>query len=129
MGAGWVSTQHAKAYLNNPHTRVAAICSLKEESAQKLAKMYEQAPALVRKKIGNVPVISLISAFAFVTIMSELFLGQIIPTFQGTLDPGPVIWTFGIFFAGIPFYYIVRAYRLRHDGFDLSLVYKQIPPD
>jgi len=41
MGAGWVSTQHTKAYMNNPHTKVAAICSLKEESAQKLASMYD----------------------------------------------------------------------------------------
>lgn len=90
---------------------------------------FEQAPPLVRKKIGNIPVISLISAFAFVTIIGLLLFGQIIPTFQGGLPAGPVIWTFAIFFAGLPFYYIVRAYRLKHDGFDLSMVYKQIPPD
>jgi amino acid transporter len=92
-------------------------------------ELFEQAPSLVRKKIGNIPVISLISVFAFVTIMATLLLGQIIPTFQGGLAPGPVIWTFGIFFAGLPFYYLVKAYRRKHDGFDLSLVYKQIPPD
>ena len=40
MGAGWVSTQHAKAYLNNPHTKLVAIASLKESSAKKLADMY-----------------------------------------------------------------------------------------
>ena len=91
--------------------------------------LFEQAPAMVRKKIGNIPVISLISAFAFVTIIGLLLFGQIIPTFQGGLAPGPVIWTFAIFFAGIPFYYIVKAYRLIHDGFDLSMVYKQILPD
>lgn len=39
-GAGWVSAQHVKAYLNNPHTRVVAISSRKEESAKKLAEMY-----------------------------------------------------------------------------------------
>ena len=65
-------------------------------------ELFEQAPSLVRKKIGNIPVISLISVFAFVTIMATLLLGQIIPTFQGGLAPGPVIWTFGIFFAGLP---------------------------
>jgi len=92
-------------------------------------ELFEQAPPLVRKKIGNIPVISIISAFAFVTIGGLLLLGQIIPTFQGGLPAGPVIWTFAIFLAGIPFYYIVRAYRLKHDGFDLALVYKQIPPD
>jgi len=39
-GAGWVSTQHAKAYMNNPHTKIVAISSRKEESAKKLADMY-----------------------------------------------------------------------------------------
>jgi len=40
QGAGWVSTQHIKAYMNNPHTKVVAISSRKEESAKKLADMY-----------------------------------------------------------------------------------------
>ena len=92
-------------------------------------EFFENAPPLVRKKIGNIPVISIISGFAFVTIGGLLMFGQIIPTFQGVLPIGPVIWTFGVFFGGIPFYYLVRAYRLKHDGFDLSMVYKQIPPD
>jgi predicted dehydrogenase len=39
-GAGWLSTQHAKAYMNNPHTRIAAISSRKQESAKKLKDMY-----------------------------------------------------------------------------------------
>src|SRR5208282_6567421 len=39
-GAGWVSTQHVKAYTNNPHTRVVAICSQKESSAKKLVGTY-----------------------------------------------------------------------------------------
>jgi len=36
-GAGWVSTQHIKAFENNPHTEVVAISSRKLESAQKRA--------------------------------------------------------------------------------------------
>jgi len=40
QGAGWVSTQHVKAYLNNPRTKLVAISSRKEESAKKLAEMY-----------------------------------------------------------------------------------------
>lgn len=37
QGAGWVSTQHVKAYMSNPHVKVVAISSRKEESAKKLA--------------------------------------------------------------------------------------------
>lgn len=39
-GAGWVSTQHAKAYIDNPHTKIVAVSSRREESARKLADMY-----------------------------------------------------------------------------------------
>jgi predicted dehydrogenase len=37
-GAGWVSTQHIKAFQNNPHTRVVAISSRRIESAKKRAE-------------------------------------------------------------------------------------------
>lgn len=40
QGAGYVSTQHAEAYLKNPHTKIVAISSRKESSAKKLADMY-----------------------------------------------------------------------------------------
>ena len=40
-GAGDVSTQHVKAYLNNPDTKLVAISSRREESARKLAEMYK----------------------------------------------------------------------------------------
>lgn len=40
QGAGWVSTQHADAYIKNPYTNIVAISSRKESSAQKLADMY-----------------------------------------------------------------------------------------
>ncbi len=39
-GAGDVATQHVKAYLNNPNTRIVAISSRREESARKLAGLY-----------------------------------------------------------------------------------------
>ena len=40
-GAGDVSAQHVKAYMNNPKTELVAISSKGEESARKLAEMYE----------------------------------------------------------------------------------------
>ncbi len=38
MGAGAVSREHAKAYLRNPHARVAGVCSRREESARRLVE-------------------------------------------------------------------------------------------
>lgn len=41
IGAGWVSTQHISAYVNNPHARVRAICDINLENAHKRAKEAE----------------------------------------------------------------------------------------
>jgi len=37
IGAGWVSTQHISAYLNNPHAQVRAICDINPDTAGKRA--------------------------------------------------------------------------------------------
>ncbi len=37
-GAGWVSTQHIAAYINNPYAEVVAISDIKLESAQQRAQ-------------------------------------------------------------------------------------------
>ena len=92
-------------------------------------QIFDQAPEFVRKKIAGVPVMSIIGAIAFVSIVGLLIFGQVIPSLQGTgVDPRPIVWTFGIFFGGLVYYYIVKWYRMKH-GIDLSLVYKQIPPE
>jgi len=41
IGAGWVSTQHISAYVNNPHARVRAICDVNLENAPQRAKEAE----------------------------------------------------------------------------------------
>ncbi|MBM3335584.1 Gfo/Idh/MocA family oxidoreductase [Candidatus Sumerlaeota bacterium] len=38
QGAGWVSGEHTKAYQNNPHTEILAICDIKIEKARQRAK-------------------------------------------------------------------------------------------
>ena len=40
----------------------------------------------------------------------------------------PFFFPFGIFFGGLVYYYLVKWYRMKR-GIDLSLVYKQIPPE
>ena len=37
LGAGWVSSQHISAYVNNPHTEVRAICDINLDNAKQRA--------------------------------------------------------------------------------------------
>jgi predicted dehydrogenase len=46
-GAGWVSTEHVRAYQRNPYTEVVAICSRTRESAERL----KEATGAVNAKI------------------------------------------------------------------------------
>lgn len=90
--------------------------------------IFDTAPSAVTRRIAGIPVIAMIGALSFVTIIGVLILGQLIPTIQGGLPLWPTAWTFGIFLGGLPFYYLVKAYR-KSQGIDLSLVYRQIPPE
>ena len=38
IGAGWVSTQHISAYVNNPNAKVCAICDINLDNARKRAE-------------------------------------------------------------------------------------------
>ena len=91
--------------------------------------LFELAPPFVRKKIGSVPIISVIGLFAFLGIVGLLLFGQIIPAFESGLNAAKVAVTFILFFAGLPFYYFVKRHRMRTEGIDLGLVYSQIPPE
>jgi hypothetical protein len=91
--------------------------------------LFELAPPFVQKKIGSVPVISVIGAFAFLGIVGLLLFGQIIPAFESGLNAAKVAATFILFFAGLPFYYFVKRHRRKTEGIDLGLVYARIPPE
>jgi len=90
--------------------------------------LFNVAPPFVRKTMRSVPVISLIGGVAFVGIVGLLLFGQIIPAFDRGLNTARVAATFLLFFAGLPFYYIVKRYR-RRQGIELELEYAQIPPE
>lgn len=91
--------------------------------------LFKQAPPFVQKKLGSVPIISVIGAVAFVGIMALLLFGQLIPAAQALGGRAAnVAATFILFFAGLPFYYLVKRYR-KTQGIDLGLAYAQIPPE
>jgi|SRR5208337_147266 len=92
-------------------------------------ELFDRCPPMARKKIGPLPLVSILGAISFVTVVGVLIVGQIIPAVQGGLNPNQAAWTFGLFLAGIPFYYLVKWYREKHDSIDIAMAYKQIPPE
>jgi APA family basic amino acid/polyamine antiporter len=88
--------------------------------------IFEQSPSWVKTKIGGIPAITLVGVFSAI-VESILLYGSFTNSFIGG---APVSYPIaaGLAVAGIVIYYIAKAYR-KSKGLDLSLVFKEIPPE
>lgn len=89
--------------------------------------LYERAPALVRARMGPVPVLAILSALSMIF---GIWLGyaSISPAFVGTLNPWIMAFTVGLFLIGAAIYFISSLYHRRR-GLPLELSFKELPPE
>jgi len=90
-------------------------------------RLFEQAPGFVRKKIGPLPLVSLLGGLGFIVIAVVMYLLVTMPAAGGVL----VLFTamiVALYVVGAVIYYVSRAYR-RRKGLNLDLAYKEIPPE
>jgi amino acid transporter len=89
--------------------------------------VFKQAPGFVRRKIGPLPVVSLLGGIGFVVITAAMYLMLTIPAAGGLLALFTVM-ILALYGVGAIIYYVSRAYR-RRKGMDLDLAYNEIPPE
>jgi len=84
------------------------------------------APGFMRKKIGSVPVISILG---FLTTICFLYIGYLalINPLIVTLTSYGAVLALGIVVGCIAVYYTSVAYHKKH-GLDIELAFKEIPP-
>jgi len=89
--------------------------------------LFEQSPPLVKKKIGGLPVISVIGSIGAIALLVIFYYLLINPSVSGatTIGISIVVLTYLV---GIVIYYGVRAWR-KSQGIELDLAFKQIPPE
>ena len=82
------------------------------------------------QRAGGVPVISIVAAISLVTsvIVAIILLRDVNSGTSWELNRGTVLLALGVFLAGLPIYYLLRAVQ-RGRGVDVDLAYKEIPPD
>jgi len=93
----------------------------------KTKKIFESAPAIVKAKIGGVPVISIGGAGTF-AFMAFFFISAILYPSINPLSPTQMMSIPIACIIGLVYYYIVKYYRLRQ-GIDITLAYKELPPE
>ena len=89
--------------------------------------LFENAPGFVKAKIGGVPVISIVGLIAVITSVYTAYYG-LFGGFVGPSQPPALALGVGYFVSGLVVYYVAKYYR-KKTGLDLSMVFKEIPPE
>lgn len=90
--------------------------------------LFQGSPANVQRKLGGVPVIAILGAITFVTGVFVACVSAS-PVFTGApINPYYILALASVFIAGFIIYEISVHYH-KSKGFDLSIRFKQIPPE
>jgi amino acid transporter len=89
---------------------------------------FEAAPRVARAKIGGIPLLSIsgLVTLAVFFWVASMFVTN--PASFGTITPTSIGVIVGIFLAGVIIFHIGRWYRLKSEGIDILMLYKEIPP-
>ena len=90
--------------------------------------LFELAPAVVKKRVAGIPVISILGAYSLIFIGSLLAEGLYNPAIQGPFGMSTFLVVVGTFVLGTIAYLSMKAY-LKPKGIDISFAFKQIPPE
>jgi APA family basic amino acid/polyamine antiporter len=90
--------------------------------------LFESAPAMCKKKVAGIPLLALLGAYTVIFILflffESLFNPAIIGDF-GTATGGTAV---ALLIIGAVIYFVMKAYYASK-GLDISLAYKELPPE
>ena len=90
--------------------------------------LFNQAPDAVRRRIGGIPVISLLGLGNLALFTLILVASFKTPAFSGPTGGRAIAFVVGIYVVGAILYFVSWAVQRRR-GVDLDLLYKEIPPE
>ncbi|HSL64414.1 MAG TPA: APC family permease [Gaiellaceae bacterium] len=91
-------------------------------------ELFNQAPEAVRRRIGGIPVISLLGVGNLILFTLILIASFDTPAFSGPTSGRAIAFVVGIYVVGAILYFVSRAMQ-KQRGVDLDLLYKEIPPE
>ena len=91
-------------------------------------ELFAAAPDYVQRRLGGVPVITLLGAGNLVLFSMVLYSAFKLPAFSGPTGTDAVLFVIGVYLAGVLVYVAAKAIQKRR-GVDLDLLYREIPPD
>ena len=82
----------------------------------------------MQRRIGGVPVITLLGVGNLVLFSMVLYSAFKLPAFSGPTGSGAVLFVIGVYLSGIVWYLAAKAIQ-KGRGVDIELLYREIPPE
>jgi amino acid transporter len=90
--------------------------------------LFENASAFVKRKIGSVPVITIVGAITWLFLLWLIVASFLYPAVGGRIG-APTLWTlFGFIASGLIVFYAARSYRMNKEGIDINWTFQSVPP-
>lgn len=90
--------------------------------------LFAQAPEAVRRRIGGIPLLSILGVGNLALFTLILVASFDTPAFSGPTSGRAIAFVVGIYVVGAILYFVSRAIQQRR-GVNLDLLYKEIPPE
>jgi basic amino acid/polyamine antiporter, APA family len=90
--------------------------------------LFENASAFVKRKIGKVPVITIVGGITLAYLLWLIIASFLFPAVGGRIGIPVLGIMFGLIITGFAVFYIARAYRLKKEGIDINWTFQSVPP-
>jgi membrane associated rhomboid family serine protease len=91
-------------------------------------EMFENATAFVKRRIGKVPVITIVGGITLAYLLWMIIASFLFPAVGGRIGTGTIGTLLGFIISGIIVFYVARWYRLKKEGIDINWTFKSVPP-
>ncbi len=90
--------------------------------------LFENSSAFVRRKIGKIPVITIIGGITLIYLLWMITASFLFPAVGGRIGGGTIGTLIGFFASGFIVFYIARWWRMKKEGIDIMWTFQSIPP-
>jgi basic amino acid/polyamine antiporter, APA family len=90
--------------------------------------LFENASAMVRRKLGPVPVITIVGIITLAYMVWMVVASFLYPAVGGGINNVKLGILAGLVISGLIVFYAARAYRLSKEGIDINWTFQSIPP-
>jgi basic amino acid/polyamine antiporter, APA family len=90
--------------------------------------LFENASAFVKRKIGNIPVITIVGAITMAYLLWMILASFLYPAVGGRIGVGTLGTLAGFIISGLIVFYVARSYRMSKEGIDINWTFQSVPP-